>query len=405
MSLRLTVKAALIRLLCTAFLFVWHSGAVIADESQELQQVKKQLKQIDKNLKGANSKRSKTLSSLEAIERDIAERTLRQTQTENKLAEIERESAKLIIRKDALNVEHKTALESVKTLLVATYKMGRQSGLKRLFSQQDPAQIGRFAQYAKYMANSQKALINKTKALTEELEGLESNLVSRRQQLDKLSRVLEKDQVYLSQLKNNRLDKIEELETQIADHSEKANTLKERERRLTSVLNELAKQRSNRLKQAKAQINVYSKHKEGKKTSQPKQPADIKLAARGSLPLPAKAKLAARFGQKRAESGIPWKGVLLRGVAGSEVRAIAAGEVVYTDWLTGYGQLIIIDHGNDLMSLYGHNRSLNKTVGDRVQQNDLIANMGDTAGLQSAALYFEIRHRGEPQDPLKWCKA
>ena len=182
--------------------------------------------------------------------------------------------------------------------------------------------------------------------------------------------------------------------------------LKEREQRLASVLNELAKRRANQLKQAKKQVKANPKPKKGTAvSSKPKKQSTKLYTATRSLPLPAKAKLAARFGQKRAESGLPWRGVLLRGSAGSDVRAIAAGEVVYADWLTGYGQLIIVDHGNELMSLYGHNSSLNKVVGDQVQQNDLLANMGDTAGLRSAALYFEIRHRGEPQDPLKWCKA
>lgn len=120
--------------------------------------------------------------------------------------------------------------------------------------------------------------------------------------------------------------------------------------------------------------------------------------------MPVKAKIVARFGQKRAESGLPWSGILMEGREGSDILAINAGEVVYADWLQGYGQMVIIDHGGGIMSLYGHNKRIHKAVGDRVRQSDIIATMGDTAGLKKAALYFEIRQNGVAQDPLKWCR-
>ncbi len=95
----------------------------------------------------------------------------------------------------------------------------------------------------------------------------------------------------------------------------------------------------------------------------------------------------------------------MEGSDGSEIRAISAGEVVYADWLQGYGQLVIVDHGHGIMSLYGHNKRIHRTVGDQVKQSDIIAFMGDTAGLKKPALYFEIRKDGIAEDPLKWCSS
>ena len=120
--------------------------------------------------------------------------------------------------------------------------------------------------------------------------------------------------------------------------------------------------------------------------------------------MPAKAKIVARFGDKRKKSGLPWTGILMEGRDGSNITAISNGEIVYADWLPGYGQMVIVDHGNGIMSLYGHNKRILKAVGEKVRQSDIIATMGDTAGLKRAGLYFEIRLNGIAQDPLIWCR-
>lgn len=360
-------------------------SALASEEKQALNQVKKQLNAVNKNLTAAKTEHGKTLDSLQRIERNIAERSLKQQQTRDKLSVLEQQSAALMIKKNQLNAAYLTSLDALKSLLVTRYKMGRQSGLKRLLSQQDPAQISRFAQYANYVADARRRLIVQTQSLADKTAAAETELNGRSLQLAKLNLLLENDQAYLTQLKQNRLRTLDALDGEIADQSSKAQKLADKEARLTQLMNDLAAQNASAPKKVIAKIAT--------------------TAAIGTLPLPVKATLVAKFGQKRSETGIPWSGILLKGEAGAQIRAIADGKVVYADWLSGYGQLIIIDHGNDLMSLYGHNRSLNKTVGDKVGQHELISYMGDTAGLRSAALYFEIRHHGKPQDPLKWCSA
>jgi septal ring factor EnvC (AmiA/AmiB activator) len=123
---------------------------------------------------------------------------------------------------------------------------------------------------------------------------------------------------------------------------------------------------------------------------------------KGKLPWPAKGKLLARFGQLRAGGPLKWQGVLIDTQRGAQVRAPFHGRVVYADWLPGMGLLLVLDHGNGYMSLYGHNEQLFKAVGDRVAPGDVMAAAGDSGGNANAGLYMEIRKGGQTQDPLLW---
>ena len=109
-----------------------------------------------------------------------------------------------------------------------------------------------------------------------------------------------------------------------------------------------------------------------------------------------------RFGAGREESGSQWKGLFIRSATGETVHAVADGQVVYADWLRGFGNLLILDHGNGFMSLYGHNEGLLRQVGEKVRSGDPIARVGATGGLQETGLYFELRREGKPFDPMAW---
>ena len=125
-------------------------------------------------------------------------------------------------------------------------------------------------------------------------------------------------------------------------------------------------------------------------------------ALRGKLRLPVTGAVTGRFGSPRAEGGATWKGVFIRAAEGSEVKAVAAGAVVFSDWLRGFGNLLIIDHGDDFLSVYGNNESLLASVGARVGNGEAVATVGNSGGNPESGLYFELRHRGQPFDPLRW---
>jgi septal ring factor EnvC (AmiA/AmiB activator) len=112
--------------------------------------------------------------------------------------------------------------------------------------------------------------------------------------------------------------------------------------------------------------------------------------------------VAGRYGNPRADGGPPWTGLFILARAGEEVRAVAAGRVVFADWLRGFGNLLIIDHGGAYMSLYGYNESLFKQVGDVIHAGDAVAAVGNSGGTADSGLYFELRHEGRPLDPASW---
>jgi septal ring factor EnvC (AmiA/AmiB activator) len=123
---------------------------------------------------------------------------------------------------------------------------------------------------------------------------------------------------------------------------------------------------------------------------------------RGKLSLPVRGELRGRFGSPRADGGLSWKGVFIVSQPRQEVRAVAAGRVVFADWLRGFGNLIIIDHGGGYMSLYGNNESLFKQVGQPAKGGETVAAVGNSGGNTDYGLYFEIRHQGKAFDPLTW---
>jgi septal ring factor EnvC (AmiA/AmiB activator) len=126
-------------------------------------------------------------------------------------------------------------------------------------------------------------------------------------------------------------------------------------------------------------------------------------ALKGRMPWPAKGSLAGRFGMEK-RGGLLWDGVLISAPEGREVKAVHHGRVAFADWLRGFGLLLIIDHGDGYMSLYGHNQSLFKEAGDWVEQGEPVALVGNSGGRLDTGVYFGIRYQGRPVNPKHWCK-
>ena len=137
-------------------------------------------------------------------------------------------------------------------------------------------------------------------------------------------------------------------------------------------------------------------------TPEPTHPSGNFAKLKGRLHLPVRGQIANRFGTPRAESGATWKGLFIRAAEGNEVKAIAAGQVVFADWLRGFGNLMIVDHGDTFLSVYGNNQSLYRQVGDAVNSGEVIATIGNSGGNPESGLYFELRQQGQAIDPLKW---
>ena len=128
------------------------------------------------------------------------------------------------------------------------------------------------------------------------------------------------------------------------------------------------------------------------------------VALKGKLGLPVHGQVSNRFGQAREDTGVSWKGLFIKAAEGSEVKSIAGGMVVFADWLRGFGNMLIIDHGGGYMSLYGNNQALLKHVGDAVKRGDVIASVGNSGGNETSGLYYELRRQSRPFDPMSWSR-
>ena len=123
---------------------------------------------------------------------------------------------------------------------------------------------------------------------------------------------------------------------------------------------------------------------------------------RGKLRLPVRGQVTNHFGASREDTGVSWKGLFIKSAEGADVKAVADGRVVFADWMRGFGNLIIVDHGNGYMSLYGNNQAVLKQVGEEVDAGDTIASVGNSGGNESNGLYYELRRNSQPFDPLSW---
>ena len=261
----------------------------------------------------------------------------------------------------------------------AAYLIGREEPLKLLLNQRDPARAGRMFAYYSYFG----------RARAEQIDRIGEHVAK----LAELDAQLEAEQGRLLELESARQQELARLER----------ARDERGVVLTRVQAESRSRAASLARLQREQASLEKLLRELRRTVQ-RFPTDSKspfAKLRGKLTWPVQGRVLSRFGQTRA-GGLKWDGVLLAAERGSAVHSIYHGRVVYADWLAGLGLLVIVDHGGGYMSLYGHNDSIYRKVGERVDAGDEIAAVGDSGGRPRPELYFEIRRGGQPVDPRPW---
>jgi septal ring factor EnvC (AmiA/AmiB activator) len=255
-----------------------------------------------------------------------------------------------------------------------------------------------------------------------QLAAVQQQTTQKSTELAQLKAAREAEQQKLVADKLAREQVLEKLSVQIQQQQRQISNLKRDERSLTQLverLNRLMTQQAAReAARARAAQQAQKNQAAGKGAAgQPRRPLAINTdtpvafrsdrpfsSLKGSLRLPVAGELMNRFGAPREGGGVDWKGLFIRASQGAAVKAIAAGQVVFSEWLRGFGNLIIVDHGEGYMSLYSNNESLYKQVGERVQPGDAIATVGNSGGQPDPGLYFEMRHQSRPVNPLLWVK-
>jgi len=273
---------------------------------------------------------------------------------------------------------------ALKQQLRSAYAMGRQERLKILLNQQDPAVVSRLLVYYDYFNRSRAEQINQLDKALEALQETESTLRLERERMRETQARALDERRSLDQEQQKRQQVLALLNQDIKSKGQVLQGFKQDERQLQSLVKKLQSEL--------ASLPIETeKHKPFKQL-------------KGRLKWPTKGRLATRFGDSRA-GNMKWDGVVIAASEGVDVRAVHHGRVAFADWLRGFGLLLIIDHGDGYMSLYGNNQSLFKEAGDWVEPGEPVALVGNSGGQTNPGVYFGIRYNGRPVNPKQWCEA
>jgi septal ring factor EnvC (AmiA/AmiB activator) len=353
-----------------------------AEAESRLKQLKSEISSLKKELNRSRSTLSGEQKALKAADLDIQTNALELRKLESTRQEHDRELS-------GLHTERKNYLRSIDkrrevlaTQIMTAYRLGRESRLKLVLNQDSPALLSRTLAYYDYFSRSQASQINELKQVLNTLDEMQVKINVELSALDEVQKIQQAVLNDITSQRNERQAIIESLSSQIDTDEKHLAELQDNRKDLESLLEKLI----NVLADIPADL--------GKRLG----PKDLK----GKMPIPVKGRVKHAYGQPRT-AGLRWQGWMIGAANGSEVKAIAYGRVAYSDWLRGYGLLLIIDHGDGFMSLYANNESLLHEVGDWVEPGAGISTVG-TSPLNGNGLYFEIRKNGKAMDPAVWLK-
>jgi septal ring factor EnvC (AmiA/AmiB activator) len=378
---------ALVTLIAISAQAQTNDGQHAAEESQakqKLEQVRTEIHKLVEDQKATAAKRNDATFALRDQELKIAATAKALRALDQQLAGQQAKLDGLLAQRDALDAKLKDQRDGLAALLRSAYAMGRDEELKLLLAQDNIDDISRILAYYRYFE----------RARVHEIDGLLKDLAA----LAQVQAQIQQETAGLKQSRDERQAQVQQLD---AEREQRRQVLGELEATLTDQKTHLAALG----KDEKALVDLLAKLRDIF-ADIPKHLAGAEPFAdlRGRLAWPLRGRIAERFGAA-ADGDRLGQGVLIAIAGGSEVHAVSHGRVVYADWLRGYGLLLIIDHGDGYLSLYGYNETLLKDVGDWVDAGDVVATSGDSGGRKTAGLYFELRHDGKPLDPGAWMRA
>ena len=356
----------------------------LESKTRQLDQVKSRIQSLHQQLTSTESQRDKEGKALQATEEQIGLIARRIRVTDQSLNRQQRHMAELEAQRGDARLQldkHQTTLERQ---IRAAYAMGRQEKVKILLNQQDPAIVSRVMVYYDYFNEARIGQMKQIEESLQELNRIEREIAQEELRLQQLQAKNQNERLQLEAVQRERQQIIATLNQQLKDQGRELDNLKDDESQLQSLISNIQEVFSD-LPLDPAAHEPFQKRK-------------------GKLPWPSSGHMIASFGSRRDVGKLLWDGVMISAPEGREVRAIAHGRVAFADWLRGFGLLLIIDHGDGYLSLYGHNQSLFKETGEWVEPGEVVAQVGSSGGRTSAGIYFGIRHNGTPENPKLWCK-
>lgn len=350
-----------------------------ANETKNLGRIQNQIQHLKSSLSQDHNKQSALNHQLKNSEITVSNLTLQLQKTQQTL----RQQKNLLHSLDRQQSQYQNQLSNQQATLAhqlrAIYMLGKEQYLKVLLNQQNPNQLSRILTYYHYINQHQLQLIQQYSQTLQALAQTRQQIEQHTQQLAKLQHQQQLERTHLEQTQQGRESLLTVLKTRIQTKNEQLKTLLANKQALERVVQQL--QRAPHLVTANP---IFTKH-------------------RGKLAWPTQGKLIERFGVAIQHSQLKSTGVLIQASEGQNVYAVSSGRVVFANWMAGYGLLLIIDHGNGFMTIYGRNHTLYKKPGNYVRAGDLIATVGSTGGHSRPALYFAIRDNGKPLNPQRWC--
>jgi murein hydrolase activator len=359
----------------------WAAGEPQTPEEakQQIQALQKDLKKLNSWLKDIKSERSDVEKQLEGKEKDIQELLKKIQSIQESLKKGEKQLGELRVQQRSLQLSIQQQNEQIAAQLRAVYRSGNEESIKLLLNGDSSEDAERLVQYNRYFSNARQSLINGFVTEVSDLNLVEKSIRSHRAQQAKEETELVAERNRLTSQQADRRDLLTKLDKDLATGDKRAKQLVQDQKNLQDMLQ--------RLEEALADIQI------------PDQ--DVPFSSqRGKLISPLK-----KLSELSTNGSINLGGVTLRAKEGEPIHAIFSGRVVFSDWMRGFGFLLILDHGDGYMSLYGYNQSLLKEVGEWVGANDTVAMAGSTGGRPDTALFFAIRHNGTPLKPLSWVRA
>ena len=355
-----------------------------ADEEQRLEQLRARIRTLQTGLNEIQGRRDAVREEVRDLERRIGAALRARQQLDARLKGYTRQLAQLRTREQDARRELQRETGALERQLRAAYVMGRQEPLKLLLNQEDPARVARVLTYYRLLNQARAERLGEIQASLARLLQLEQRIHTQTRELESARAERAREHQSFETARARRAELLASLNLQARSQSEEIERLRADQKRLERLVGEL-----------QSALPAIASADPGARFG----------ARKGRLPLPLAGRISARFGDDKGIGHLKWRGAFLAAREGQEVRAVHRGRVAYADWLRGFGLLLILEHGDGYMTLYGHNQSLYREVGDWVDAGQVIGAAGSTGDAPQPGVYFEIRHDGEPEDPLRWCVA
>ena len=404
-------------------LFVFHlpglalGAGELARSQAELEKLSGRIEDLVAEVARDTSKADNITAELDFLDQSKAALDRRIRQNEQSAQKLDSELEVLRAESETLNDDLLAARTSLAGLVRSRYMLRNVSPLRVLLDQQEPQAAARRLTMFRYVLDSGNRELAKLEQLSDDVRRNREATLQSQQALADVRQSLDRDRETLAQEETAYRERLLAVRRKLTESADQITLYRKKEESLQKLIAELSRPRPKPAVEQKAAKDVAKQAAEGPSTASKDagrtRPKEHKQTARlaggfsrqrGRLDLPLTSPLSARFGERRQDSGLKWEGLLFDSVEGEPVHAIFPGQVVFSDWFRGYGQLMVVDHGDGFMSLYGHNRELRAGVGELVDAGQVIARAAAAGEPPVPGMYFEIRHNGAPDDPLKWCR-